>query len=92
MRILRCVVYNCFEQYITIRERRRANPREAAARSVRDKVQVHESWKAARDAAKKHAAQLRTEISQRFSSRQGSVDIDNVMTLNIVALGVDKEL
>ncbi|KAL3523484.1 hypothetical protein ACH5RR_016318 [Cinchona calisaya] len=64
------IIYNCSDQFITTRERRRAKSREAAARSVREKVQARAKWKAEKDAAKKHATELQSQVSQTFSCRQ----------------------
>lgn len=64
------IVYNCSDQLITIRERRDAKTRDAAARSARINAQARARWKSAKAAMKKHAIELQAQVSQRFSSRK----------------------
>ncbi|KAL3520747.1 hypothetical protein ACH5RR_018896 [Cinchona calisaya] len=86
------IIYNCSDQVITTRERRRAKSREAAARSVREKGQARARWKAAKDAAKKHAIQLQTQVSQKFSRRKVDTEDEKVKILNNTEFGTDKDL
>ncbi|CAN6461511.1 unnamed protein product [Victoria cruziana] len=64
------IIYNCSDQVITVRERRNAKSREAAARSARETAQARERWKAAKEIAKKHALGLQTQLSQTFSRKR----------------------
>ncbi|XP_074276383.1 ABC transporter G family member 24-like isoform X2 [Silene latifolia] len=64
------IVYNFSDQLLALRERRRAKYRERAARSVEHNERVRARWKVAKDAAKKHASQLRSNLSRRFSQRK----------------------
>ncbi|KAL0303260.1 UNVERIFIED_CONTAM: ABC transporter G family member 24 [Sesamum radiatum] len=63
------IIYNCSDQILTTRERRYAKSREAAARTVREKTQARARWKAAKEAAKKHAIELHSQFSGKFSKR-----------------------
>lgn len=64
------IIYNCSDQVLTIRERRLAKSREAAARIARETAHARERWKAAKDIAKKHAIGLQTQLSGAFSRKQ----------------------
>ncbi|XXG45432.1 hypothetical protein AAC387_Pa02g0515 [Persea americana] len=67
------IIYNCSDQVLTIRERRLAKSREAAARIAREAshaAHARERWKAAKDVAKKHAIGLQTQLSRTFSRKQ----------------------
>ncbi|XP_027104947.2 ABC transporter G family member 28-like isoform X1 [Coffea arabica] len=86
------IIYNCSDQVITIRERRLAKSREAAARSVREKVQARTRWKAAKDAAKKHAIELQSQVSRKFSRRKVGAENEKVRILNEEELGTDEDL
>ncbi|KAK8609643.1 hypothetical protein V6N13_062087 [Hibiscus sabdariffa] len=68
------IIYNCSDQVLTTRERRLAKTREAAARSARETAKAQQRWKAAKNAAKKHAGGLQTHISQRFSFKKPAPD------------------
>lgn len=63
------IIYNCSDQVLTTRERRQAKTREAAARSARETAQARERWKAAKNAAKKHALGLQAQLSRTFSRK-----------------------
>ncbi|KAL2525868.1 ABC transporter G family member 24 [Abeliophyllum distichum] len=75
------IIYNCSDQIITTRERRYAKSREAAARTVREKTQARARWKAAKDAAKKHAVELQAQFSGKFSKKTPA-NSDQVKILN----------
>ncbi|KVI09715.1 ABC transporter, conserved site-containing protein [Cynara cardunculus var. scolymus] len=64
------IIYNCSDQIITTRERRHAKSREAASRRAKEKVKAHERWKMAREAAKKHAAQISRTFSRKKAAPQ----------------------
>ncbi|KAL0402169.1 UNVERIFIED_CONTAM: ABC transporter G family member 24 [Sesamum latifolium] len=66
------IIYNCSDQILTTRERRYAKSREAAARTVREKTQARARWKAAKEAAKKHAIELHSQFSGKFSKRNAT--------------------
>ena len=63
-------IYNCSDQVLATRERRKAKSREAAARQVRETVQARERWKLAKDAAKKHKLGLTHQLSRTFSRKK----------------------
>ncbi|XP_059289689.1 ABC transporter G family member 24-like isoform X2 [Lycium ferocissimum] len=75
------IIYNCSDQIITIRERRLARSREAAAKVVKEKIQARARWKAAKEAAKKHAVELQGQLSRKFS-RKRNVTSDKITVLN----------
>ncbi|XP_052200261.1 ABC transporter G family member 24-like [Diospyros lotus] len=64
------LIYNCSDQVLATRERRRAKTREAAVRSIREKAKARERWKSAKDAAKKRAIGLQSQFSQTFSRKK----------------------
>ncbi|GAA0148349.1 ATP-binding cassette [Lithospermum erythrorhizon] len=68
------IIYNCSDQIIAVRERRHAKSREAAVRSVREKVQARARWNAAKEAAKKH---VKTQIARTFSRKKSTSDDNN---------------
>ncbi|XP_020548789.1 ABC transporter G family member 24 isoform X1 [Sesamum indicum] len=59
------IFYNCYEQVISLRERRYARSREVAVESVKENAQAQARWLAAKDAIKKRAI----EMSHSFSLR-----------------------
>ncbi|XP_076895798.1 ABC transporter G family member 24-like [Bidens hawaiensis] len=79
------IIYNCSDQIITTRERRHAKSREAAARRAKEKVKAHERWKMAREAAKKHAAQ----ISRTFSRKKAAPQTEELSILHQSSEDVD---
>ncbi|XP_061368742.1 putative white-brown complex homolog protein 30 [Gastrolobium bilobum] len=64
------IIYNCSDQVLATRERRKAKSREAAARQVRETVQARERWKIAKDIAKKGKPGLQEQLSRTFSRRK----------------------
>nr|KYP66999.1 Putative white-brown complex isogeny protein 30 [Cajanus cajan] len=63
-------IYNCSDQVLVTRERRKAKSREAAARQVRETVQARERWKVAKDVAKKGKVGLHEQLSRTFSRKK----------------------
>ncbi|KAL0308199.1 UNVERIFIED_CONTAM: ABC transporter G family member 28 [Sesamum calycinum] len=57
--------YNCYEQVITLRERRYARSREVAVKSVKENAQAQARWLAAKDAIKKRAIEMSHSFSRR---------------------------
>nr|XP_016450412.1 PREDICTED: ABC transporter G family member 24-like [Nicotiana tabacum] len=76
------IIYNCSDQIITIRERRLARSREAAAKVVKEKIQARARWKAAKEAAKKHAVELQGQLSRKFSRKRNVTISDKVTVMN----------
>ncbi|XP_009595733.1 ABC transporter G family member 24-like isoform X1 [Nicotiana tomentosiformis] len=76
------IIYNCSDQIITIRERRLARSREAAAKVVKEKIQARARWKAAKEAAKKHAVELQGQLSHKFSRKRNVTISDKVTLMN----------
>jgi len=65
-------IYNCSDQVLVTRERRKAKSREAAARQVRETVQARERWKIAKDIAKKGKGGLHEQLSRTFSRKKSA--------------------
>ncbi|ONK57023.1 uncharacterized protein A4U43_C10F15760 [Asparagus officinalis] len=65
--LLLLIIYNFSGQVLTNRERKQAKSREAAARMARETVQARERWKLAKDAARKQAVGLQSQLSRTFS-------------------------
>ncbi|KAH1227720.1 putative white-brown complex 30 [Glycine max] len=63
-------IYNCSDQVLVTRERRKAKSRESAARQVRETVQARERWKIAKDVAKKGRGGLQEQLSRTFSRKK----------------------
>ncbi|KAL3834153.1 hypothetical protein ACJIZ3_008889 [Penstemon smallii] len=76
------IIYNCSDQILTTRERRYAKSREAAARTVRETTQARARWKSAKEAAKKHAIELKSQFSGRFSRKNIPTNSDEVEILS----------
>lgn len=72
MSTLLIIIYNCSDQVLTTREKRKAKSREAAARHARETAQARERWKSAKDVAKKHAMGLQQQFSRTFSRRKST--------------------
>ncbi|WJX11711.1 ABC transporter G member 28 [Trifolium repens] len=64
------IIYNCSDQVLATRERRKAKSREAAARQVRETVQARERWKMAKDAAKRNKMGLQDQLVRTFSRKK----------------------
>lgn len=75
------IIYNFSDQVLAARERRLAKSREAAAKSARATAKAQQRWKAAKDAAKKHASGLQVQLSRKFSRVKNS-DADKFKILN----------
>jgi len=65
-------IYNCSDQVLVTRERRKAKSREAAARQVRETVQARERWKIAKDIAKKGKGGLHEQLTRTFSRKKSA--------------------
>lgn len=76
------IIYNCSDQVLTTRERRVAKSREAAARSARKAANAHQRWKLAKDAAKKGATGLQSQLSRAFSRKKDAEDLEKVKIWN----------
>ncbi|XP_024985356.1 ABC transporter G family member 28-like [Cynara cardunculus var. scolymus] len=63
--------YNCTDQVISTRERRKAKSREAAALNAKELAQ--ERWKSAKEGAKKKAVGIQSSFSQTFSRKKLSI-------------------
>lgn len=79
------IIYNCSDQLLSIRARRLAKSREAAARNARETAKARQRWKAAKDAVKRHA----NELSGTFSRRRNPTDAEQLRILNQESRSVD---
>uniref|UniRef100_A0A5B7AXX0 Putative ABC transporter G family member 28-like n=1 Tax=Davidia involucrata TaxID=16924 RepID=A0A5B7AXX0_DAVIN len=86
------IIYNCSDQVLTTRERRRAKSREAAARTAREKARAHERWKSAKDAAKKHAIELQAQLSHTFSRKKTVMHTKKLKILSQTKTEADDDL
>ena len=66
------IIYNCSDHVLTLREKREAKSREAAARHAREIAQARERWKSAKDVAKKRAVGLQNQLSRTFSRKKSA--------------------
>ncbi|KAI3437505.1 ABC transporter domain-containing protein [Psidium guajava] len=76
------IIYNCSDQVLTTREKRKAKSREAAARHARETAQARERWKSAKDVAKKRAVGLQQQLSRTFSRQKSRVQQDQSKVVN----------
>ncbi|PON68005.1 Phosphonate C-P lyase system [Trema orientale] len=76
------IIYNCSDQVLTTRERRLAKSREAAARSARETVQARQRWRSAKNAVKKHATGLQTQLSRTFTRKRDVTDAEKFKILD----------
>ncbi|XP_061347050.1 ABC transporter G family member 28-like isoform X2 [Gastrolobium bilobum] len=86
------IIYNCSDQVLTTRERRVAKSREAAARSARTTANARQRWKLAKDAAKKGATGLQTQLSHTFSRKKDAANLEKINILNQTTSEADGEL
>ena len=77
MSTLLIFIYNCSDQVLVTRERRKAKSRESAARQVRETVQARERWKIAKDVAKKGRGGLQEQLSRTFSRKKSVKQSDH---------------
>lgn len=71
------IIYNCSDQFLSIRARRLAKSREAAARTAQETARARQKWKAAKDTVKKHA----NDLSRTFSRRRHPTDTEQLSIL-----------
>nr|GMC48448.1 ABC transporter G family member 24-like [Ipomoea batatas] len=76
------IIYNCSDQIVSIRERRRARTRELAAKSVKQNAQARARWKFAKEAVKKHAIELHSQLSRKLSRKKMVTFDEEVKILN----------
>lgn len=77
MSTLLIFIYNCSDQVLVTRERRKAKSRESATRQVREIVQARERWKIAKDVAKKGRGGLQEQLSRTFSRKKSVKQSDH---------------
>ncbi|KAH7839965.1 hypothetical protein Vadar_010736 [Vaccinium darrowii] len=77
---------------LSIRERRHAKSREAAARSVRGKAQAHKEWKSAKNAALNHVRGLQSQFSRTFSGRKTVTPSEELRILSQTEVEIDDDL
>ncbi|RAL40258.1 hypothetical protein DM860_006328 [Cuscuta australis] len=76
------IIYNCSDHIITVREGRQTRFRESAAKSVKARARARARWKSAKEAAKKHAIELRSQVSLKPSRKKDVTISDDVRFLN----------
>ncbi|KAF8007715.1 hypothetical protein BT93_K1649 [Corymbia citriodora subsp. variegata] len=76
------LIYNCSDQVLTTREKRKAKSREAAARHARETAQARERWKSAKNVAKKRAVGLQQQLSRTFSRQKSRMQQDQSKIMN----------
>ncbi|XVF83159.1 hypothetical protein PTKIN_Ptkin16aG0111300 [Pterospermum kingtungense] len=86
------IIYNCSDQVLTTRERRLAKTREAAARSARETAKTRQRWQTAKNAAKKHASGLQTQLSQTFSLKKREKHPEELKILDRTKFERDEDL
>ncbi|XVF46296.1 hypothetical protein PTKIN_Ptkin03bG0016500 [Pterospermum kingtungense] len=86
------IVYNCSDQVLATREKRKEKSREKAVQSVRDMAQAREKWNFAKDIAKKHAVGLQTSLSRTFSKRKSQKQPDLTRGVSQAKPGTDAAL
>ncbi|KAF7148953.1 hypothetical protein RHSIM_Rhsim03G0118300 [Rhododendron simsii] len=86
------IIYNCSDQVLSTRERRKAKSREAAARSVRQKTQAQERWKSAKNAAMKHVRGFPSQSSRPFSHRKTVTATEELSIFSQTDIEIDDDL
>ncbi|KAK6246884.1 hypothetical protein QUC31_018449 [Theobroma cacao] len=86
------IIYNCSDQVLATREKRKEQSREKAVQSVRETAQAREKWKSAKDIAKKHAIGLQTQLSRTFSKRKSQKQPDLTRGVSQAKPGTDAAL
>ncbi|KAL4341072.1 hypothetical protein GQ457_08G000810 [Hibiscus cannabinus] len=64
------IIYNCSDQVLATREKKKEQSREKAVQSVRETAQAREKWNSAKEIAKKHAIGLQASLSRTFSRKK----------------------
>ncbi|KAK8520667.1 hypothetical protein V6N13_030892 [Hibiscus sabdariffa] len=64
------IIYNCSDQVLATREKKKELSREKAVQSLRETAQAREKWTSAKEIAKKHAIELHTSLSRTFSRKK----------------------
>ncbi|XP_028788979.1 ABC transporter G family member 24 isoform X2 [Neltuma alba] len=86
------VIYSCSDQVLSIRERRLAKSRDAAARSVKSSAQARRRWKDAKDSVTRHASRLQSHLSFSFSHQKNIAHSEELQILNQVIPEADGDL
>lgn len=86
------IIYNCFDQVLTTRERRLAKKRDAAARNARETAKARQRWKSAKDAAKKRASEFQAQLSRTFSRKKSIQHPEKLKILNQAESRTDEDL
>ncbi|KAH7856036.1 hypothetical protein Vadar_031911 [Vaccinium darrowii] len=86
------IIYNCSDQVLSIRGRRHAKSREAAARSVREKAQARKGWKSAKNAALNHVRGLQSQFSRTFSRRKTVTPGEELRILSQTEVETDDDI
>ncbi|WCJ34473.1 ABC transporter family protein [Euphorbia peplus] len=73
------IIVNCSDQVLSVRERRAAKSREAAARQARETAQARERWKSAQAFTKKGALGLQQQLSRKFSSQKSKAQQEQAL-------------
>ncbi|KAI4382719.1 hypothetical protein MLD38_008646 [Melastoma candidum] len=81
------IIYNCSDQLLAIRSRRLAKTRETAARKAHETAKARQRWKAAKDAAKRHANGFQSQLSERFSRKIDLNDPERVQMMSLDSSG-----
>lgn len=68
--VLLFIIYNCSDQFLTIRQRRKARSRENAIQLARQQLKAHEGWKAAKQLARRHVNSVQDHVSRTLSRRR----------------------
>jgi ABC-type multidrug transport system fused ATPase/permease subunit len=86
------IIYNCSDQVLTLRERRQAKSREAAARHARETAQARQRWISAKNVAKKRAGGLQEQLSRTFSRKKSARQSEQLKVLGHAKPGTDGAL
>ncbi|XP_062165748.1 putative white-brown complex homolog protein 30 isoform X2 [Alnus glutinosa] len=86
------IIYNCSDQVLTLRERRQAKSREAAARHARETAQARQRWISAKNVAKKRAGGLQEQLSRTFSRKKSARQSEQLKILGHAKPGTDGAL
>ncbi|XVE59068.1 hypothetical protein DITRI_Ditri05aG0015100 [Diplodiscus trichospermus] len=86
------IIYNCSDQVLATREKKKEQSREKAVQSVRDTAQAREKWNFAKDIAKKHAIGLQTQLSRTFSKMNSKKQPDLTRGVSQAKPGTDAAL
>lgn len=71
------IIYNCSDQFLTIRERRKTRSREKAIQMARQQINVQNHWKVAKQVLRRHVNGMQGHLPHTLRSFVQHADTEN---------------